>query len=50
MVQPANTLPARCVARRVPVVIVNPSGDTALDPYATLLLRVPAGKLLDGLL
>lgn len=50
VVQPANTLPTRCVVKGVPVVIVNPLGETFLDPYARLLLRVPAGQLLNGIL
>ena len=50
VVQPANTLPTRCVVKGVPVVIVNPLGETFLDPYVRLLLRVPAGQLLDGIL
>ena len=46
VVQPANQLPTRCLARRVPVVVINPHGTTFVDPYATLLLRVPAAALM----
>lgn len=49
VVQPANQLPTRCLARRVPVVVINPHGSTFIDPYAALLLRVPAAALMSDI-
>eukprot|EP01117_Protostelium_nocturnum_P014413 TRINITY_DN5482_c3_g1_i2.p1 TRINITY_DN5482_c3_g1~~TRINITY_DN5482_c3_g1_i2.p1 ORF type:complete len:308 (-),score=94.47 TRINITY_DN5482_c3_g1_i2:3-926(-) len=44
VVQPANRLPAICLERGIPVVIINKEGETQYDKFADLVIRKPSGE------
>jgi len=46
VVQPASQLPAICLNRSIPVVIINKEGETQYDLYANLVIRRPSGEVM----